>query len=239
MRDVLDAALRDAAALESGGAAAIMIENFGDKPFFKRVPSETVAAMTRVITEIRNATKLPLGVNVLRNDGEAAVAIAAATDAAFVRVNVLTGAMVTDQGLIEGDAASVQRLRGRLAPNVLVFADHLVKHAVPLSPGDPVQSAKDLHLRGLADAIIVSGKETGSAIDAKAAEAVRHAVEAPILIGSGLNEANARQLRAIAEGAIVGTSIKQGGDLAAPVDADRVRALVRAFRLEHELRIEN
>src|SRR6266542_325886 len=142
---VIDAALRDARAIASGGADGIIVENFGDRPFFAtRVPPETIAAMTRAIVEIAAAVRLPLGVNVLRNDARAALAIAAAVGASFIRVNVHTGAMVTDQGIIEGDAAETLRYRTRIAADVAIFADTHVKHATPLANVDVVQSAKDL-----------------------------------------------------------------------------------------------
>ena len=155
------------------------------------VPPETVAAMTRVIAEVTRELALPFGVNVLRNDASSALAIAAATGAAFIRVNVHTGAMLTDQGIIEGRAAETLRLRARLAPHVLVFADHRVKHAAPLADVDEEQAAKDLRQRGLADAVIVSGRETGAAPDAARFARVRAAVDGPLLVGSGLSEANA------------------------------------------------
>src|SRR5919112_5093978 len=117
--------------------------------------------MTRVITEVAREVRLPFGVNVLRNDALSALAIAAATGAAFIRVNVHTGAYVTDQGIIEGDAYATLRKRAALAPDVLIFADSLVKHATPLGDVSP----KDLRERGLADAVIVTGSETGAAAD--------------------------------------------------------------------------
>src|SRR5947199_6974958 len=104
--EVIGAALRDARAIAGGGCDGIVIENFGDKPFFRgRVPAETVAAMTRVITEIAREVTLPVGVNVLRNDALSALAIAAAAGAAFIRINIHMGAMLTDQGIIESTAA--------------------------------------------------------------------------------------------------------------------------------------
>jgi membrane complex biogenesis BtpA family protein len=228
---VLEAALRDARALRDGGCDAFVVENFGDKPFAKdRVEAETVAAMTRVITELAREVKIPFGVNVLRNDALSALGIAAATGAAFVRINVHTGAMVTDQGLIEGDAYATLRKRAALAPDVLIFADHLVKHASPLGVVDVVQSAKDLRLRGLADALIVSGAETGAAADASRVVELRSALPAaPLLLGSGLTETNADAF-ANADGAIVGTSIKRDGDVGQPVDQERVRRVVEAFK---------
>jgi membrane complex biogenesis BtpA family protein len=231
MQAVVDAALRDACALRDGGCDAIAFENFGDRPFFKDgVPAETVAALTRVIVEVVAAVALPFGVNVLRNDAASAIAIAAATGAAFIRVNVHTGAMLTDQGIIEGRAADTLRKRAMLAPDVLIFADHMVKHAMPMVSLDDIQAAKDLRQRGLADAVIVSGGETGAEPDRGSIARVRDALsDAPILIGSGLREANAGTF-ADADGAIVGTSIKIDGRVDAPVDPDRVKRLMAAFK---------
>jgi membrane complex biogenesis BtpA family protein len=224
---VLELALHDARALRDGGCDGFVIENFGDRPFTRaRVEAETIAAMTRVIVEIRREVKQPFGVNVLRNDALSALAIAAVTDAAFIRVNIHTGAAVTDQGIIEGDAYATLRKRAALAPHVLIFADHLVKHATPLGETSP----KDHRLRGLADAIIVTGSETGAAADPSRLRELRTLVDAPLLVGSGLTAENADQFAdadgADADGAIVGTSIKT----ADRVDVAKVEAVVRAFK---------
>jgi membrane complex biogenesis BtpA family protein len=229
--EVIARALDDASALTAGGADAIAIENFGDRPFRKnRVDPETIAAMTRVVSEVARAVKVPFGVNVLRNDALAALAIAAATGAAFIRVNVHVGAMVTDQGVIEGEADETLRRRAIVAPAVSIFADHEVKHAAPLGPSDPLQTAKDLRLRGLADALIISGRETGAPADPARIELLRSAMDdVPFLIGSGLTAENAG-LFPEADGVIVGTSVKTGGDVDAPVDERRVARLVAAFK---------
>jgi membrane complex biogenesis BtpA family protein len=231
MRAVIEAALRDARALRDGGCDAIAFENFGDRPFFKKaVPAETVAALTRVIVEVIGEITLPFGVNVLRNDAASAIAIAAATGAAFIRVNIHTGAMLTDQGIVEGRAAETLRKRAAIAPEVLLFADHMVKHATSLVEVDHLQAGKDLRHRGLADGIIVSGIETGAVPDRASFAALREALpDVPILIGSGLRESNASAFAA-ADGAIVGTSIKVDGRVDAPVDRDRVARLVAAFK---------
>lgn len=226
--DVIGRAARDARVLAEQGCDGFVIENFGDRPFARgRVEAETVAAMTRVITEIRSQVSAPFGVNVLRNDALSALAIAAVTGAAFIRVNVHTGAMLTDQGIIEGDAYTTLRKRAALAPNVLIFADFLVKHAVSLAPVDPIQAAKDLRERGLADAIIVTGAETGAPADPLSLRMLREALpDAPLIVGSGLTRENAHRFGE-ADAAIAGTSLK-GGDGA--VDAGRVQALARAFK---------
>jgi membrane complex biogenesis BtpA family protein len=138
--------------------------------------------------------------------------------------------MVTDQGVIEGEADETLRRRARVAPTVAIFADHEVKHAAPLAQSDPLQTAKDLRLRGLADALIVSGRETGASADPARLELLRGAFpDAPLLIGSGLTAETAGDFPE-ADGAIVGTAVKTGGDVDAPVDERRVARLVAAFK---------
>jgi hypothetical protein len=227
----IEAALFDVRALASGGVDGFVVENFGDRPFFKnRVPAETVAAMTRVVAELARSVPLPFGVNVLRNDARAALAVAAATGAAFIRVNVLAGTFVADQGILEGEAAETMRLRAALCPHVLVFADHMVKHATPLVAVDEVQSARDLRLRALADAIVVSGAETGAPADPARLRRLREAMpDVPLVVGSGLTAENAARY-ADADAAIAGTSVKRDGAVDAPVDRERVARLVAAFR---------
>lgn len=231
MSEVIEAAIGDARALCSGGCDGLVVENFGDRPFFKtEVPAETIAAMTGAIAAIAAEVQLPMGVNVLRNDAHAALAIAAAAGAAFIRINVHTGAMLTDQGIIEGEAAETLRSRARFAPGVAIFADHLVKHATPMVAPDIVQSAKDLRHRGCADAIIVTGAETGAGADPHRLQMLREALDdVPLLIGSGLDAKNAAAF-ADADGAIAGTSMKRGGRVGAPVDQRRVERVVRAFK---------
>ena len=231
MDAVIEHALADARALAGGGCDGVIVENFGDKPFRKeRVEGECVAAMTRVVAEVRRTVALPVGVNVLRNDALSAIAIASATGAAFIRVNVHVGAMLTDQGIIEGDAAETVRRRGIVAPDVGIFADHMVKHAVPLAPVDQLQSAKDLRLRGLADAVIVTGAETGAACEPDSLRSLREVLaDTPLIVGSGLTAENAASF-AEADAAIAGTSIKREGRVDEPVDRDRVERLVQAFK---------
>ncbi len=231
MQRIVDAAVQDAMALAAGGADAVLFENFGDRPFTgAQVDPETVSAMTIAIAAVQREVPLPFGVNILRNDGRSALGIAAATGAVFIRVNVLAAAMVTDQGVVEGRAAELQRRNAALGGKIAVFADHMVKHAVPLAPFDELQLAKDLRHRALADALIVSGRETGQPADPERLAAVRDAVDAPLLIGSGMTVNNAGAYRSMADGAIVGTSIKRNGDVDAPVERDRVAAIVDCFK---------
>jgi membrane complex biogenesis BtpA family protein len=229
---IVTAAVSDAGILADAGFDGLMIENFGDAPFFADdVPKLTVAAMTAAVGAVAAAVDLPIGVNILRNDALAALAVAAATGASFIRVNVLSGVMSTDQGVITGRAAEVARLRSRLGSDVAVAADVFVKHAAP-PPGLTIeQAAVDTFERAGADALIVSGSGTGRGTPPDAVAAVkRGAPEAPVFIGSGADAATIASLLAVADGAIVGTSIKVDGVTTAPVDPDRARALVAAAR---------
>ena len=227
---VIAFSLKDAQILKDAGFPALMVENFGDAPFYPdHVAPITVAAMTRAVGTIVEATGLPVGVNVLRNDALSALAIAAATGAVMIRVNVLTGLMNTDQGPIVGRAADVARQRRSLCPGVAILADVFVKHASP-PPGLTIEQAGlDTWERGGADALIVSGTGTGAAPDLEEAARLRKAVpDVTILIGSGASAATLGSLAEVADGAIVGSSLKVGGRVSDPVDPDRARELVRA-----------
>ncbi|MGN6553894.1 MAG: BtpA/SgcQ family protein [Verrucomicrobiota bacterium] len=228
---VIQLAVADARAYERGGAHALFIENFGDVPFFKSgVGPETVAAMSAAGRAIRAAVKLPIGFNVLRNDPRAGLALCAACDGRFVRVNVHTGAMVTDQGIIEGNAGETLRYQQQICPGAAIFADVHVKHAAPLGELPIEIAARDTFERGLADALIVSGTGTGEAADLSDLERVRRACPgAKILLGSGVTAENVGNY-APADGFIVGTSLKRSGKVDQPVDWRRVAALAK--RLE-------
>jgi membrane complex biogenesis BtpA family protein len=226
---VIRRAVEDARALHEEGIDGILVENFFDAPFHKtNVPPATIAAMTAAVLAIRQSVPIPLGVNVLRNDVASAISIAHVCEAKFVRCNVYVGAVVADQGIIEGAAREAIQTRTTLAAEIQVWADVGVKHASPLGSFTLASEAKDAVERGLADALIVSGEATGSAPERRLAIEVKAAVPTkPVLIGSGVSVENARELIRAADGAIVGTSVKQDGKVEAPVDRRRVRALVR------------
>lgn len=230
---VLDQVLRDADLLLEGGITNLMIENFGDTPFFPgTVPAHTVAHLTAIAREV--AARYPnaeIGLNVLRNDGCSALAVAAATGASFIRVNVLCGARLTDQGIIQGIAHDLLRLRKNLAADhVAILADVDVKHSAALAERPLADEIEDAIKRGHADAIIVSGNATGASVDAEQlAEAVSVAGSTPVLIGSGATAESVQNLRDQVGGFIVGTAVKSGGDVQNPVDPVRVREIVSSI----------
>ena len=225
VRPILDAAIRDLEALEKGGVDAVLVENFGDVPFAKVAPTETIAMMAVIIQRLVGKARVPLGVNVLRNDGAAALAIAAATGTAFVRVNVFAGVAFTDQGVIEGQARELHRLRRDLGAQVEILADVHVKHAAHMTRLD--QAVVDVD-RNRPDALILSGIGTGFHTDASTIEAAKRLTRLPVFVGSGVSAESVSAYRQ-ADGFIVGTSLKEGGRVDAPVDAARVRALADAI----------
>jgi len=231
MANVLDAALADATCYAEAGFDGLVIENFGDAPFRRGTVDDPVtpdvpAAVAIAADRVQQATGLPIAINVLRNDGFAALGVAAACAAKWVRVNVLTGAYVTDQGVIAGEAARLSAYRRQLRTDTLVLADFLVKHAQPLAPFDVEAAARDVAERSGADAMILSGSRTGQPVDVVLFDEVKAAVGAfPVWIGSGLTAANAATLWPRCDGAIVGTACKVDGVSTAPVDRQRCVAL--------------
>jgi len=232
---VRETVLKDAESLVQGGVHGLMLENFGDVPFFPdRVPSVTVAAMTALACEVRNRFSIPLGINMLRNDGVSGLAVAVASSASFIRVNVLCGARVTDQGLIQGIAHELLRERACLKLNrnpISILADVDVKHSAPLASRPLDVEVRDTVERGLADGIIVSGAATGSATDLNSLKTAKHhAGIKPVFVGSGVtSESISSLLKHGATGFIVGTSLKFDGQVSNPVDPSRVRTLINAI----------
>jgi uncharacterized protein len=232
LKEVIARAEKEATALAAGGVDGIIIENFFDAPFTKgRVNSAVVSAMTLIVDRIQNLVTLPIGLNVLRNDGLSAMAIASCTNAQFIRVNVLTGAMATDQGLIEGNAYELLRYRRELGADVAILADVLVKHARPLGTPNLTTAVQDTIERGLADAVILSGWATGSPPSVEDVElAAAAAGETPVLIGSGASWDNIAQLMQAADGAIVASSLKRNGKITESIDPIRVAQFVETAR---------
>ena len=230
---ILETALEEATTLAAAGFPALLVENFGDVPFRADTSDpETIAAMTLAVRAVSEETALPVGVNVLRNDALSALAIAVVAGAAFIRVNVLSGLMYTDQGPIVGRADQVARKRAQIGPEIEVWADVMVKHATP-PPGLQLEQAiEDTVARGLADAIIVSGSGTGAAPSVDEAARARSIVPKGIrlVIGSGAGIDNLGQLAEVADTVIVGSSLKKDGMAGERLDPRRVAAFLEAAR---------
>ena len=232
LKAVIDRAEQEAVALASGGVDGIMVENFFDAPFTSaQVDPAVVSAMTLITEHLMNLVTLPIGINVLRNDAHSGMAIASCVKAQFIRVNVLTGVMATDQGLIEGQAHQLLRYRRELGSDVKILADVLVKHARPLGSPNLTVAVQDTIERGLADAVILSGWATGSPPNLEDLELAKAAAnQTPVFIGSGANWENISTLMQAADGVIVSSSLKRHGRRDQPVDPIRVSQFVEAAR---------
>jgi conserved hypothetical protein TIGR00259 len=209
LKAVIARAEQEATALASGGVDGLIVENFFDAPFTKEcVDPAVISAMSLIVQRLMNLVTLPIGVNVLRNDARSAMAIATCTRAHFIRVNVLTGVMATDQGLIEGRAHELLRYRRELGSEVKIFADVLVKHARPLGSPNLTTAVQETIERGLADAVILSGWTTGSPPSLEDLELASAAAgDTPVFIGSGASWENIPRLIQAADGVIVSSSL--------------------------------
>jgi membrane complex biogenesis BtpA family protein len=227
------AVLDDAVALVEGGAQGLLLENFGDAPFFpRRVPAITIACLAALAQQLRQRFAVPLGINVLRNDGRSALAVAIACQAQFIRVNVLCGARLTDQGVVHGIAHRLLRDRAAVgAQQIGILADVNVKHSAPLADRPLGEEVSELLQRGGADALVVTGSATGEAVNLNELRCVKElAEEVPVLLGSGVTPDNVRTFLPYADGFIVGTGVKHDAVVDHRVDAARVARLVAAVQ---------
>ena len=227
---IVERAVAEALIYRDEGCTAIGLENMHDRPYLKgAVGPEIVAAMTAVAREVKRATVLPIGIQILAGANREALAVAHAAGADFVRVEGFVFAHVADEGLIEGCAGDLLRYRRAIgAERVLIFADVKKKHAAHAITADVTiaETAKAAEFF-LADGVIVTGASTGVQASPEEVQAVASAVAVPVLVGSGLTPDNVHRFRA-AHGFIVGTSLKESGEWDRPVDRDAVRRFVRA-----------
>lgn len=230
MAEIIDRALSDARALQDCSFDALIVENFGDVPFSKdTLHPGAVACMSIAVDRIRREVSLPVGVNALRNDARAALGIAVATGASFIRVNVHSGVSATDQGLIEGRADETLLYRKRLGVRVAILADVHVKHARPISEPDLASAARDTAYRSLADGLIVTGTATGEPVSIEDLRCVVASVpDRRVFVGSGATKETVGSLLQSASGVIVGTALKVDGKAANPIDPEAAMAFARA-----------
>jgi membrane complex biogenesis BtpA family protein len=228
-------AVSEAHAFAEMGFDSVILENFGDVPFARdRVEASTVAAMAVIAGAVREGVKIPVGINVLRNDARSALAIAAVTGCDFIRVNVLSGVAATDQGWIEGDAPALLRDREGLDASLRILADVWVKHARQFSSDTIGQAIEETALRAGADGVIVTGSSTGRLADqARIQEAMRTCKEhqIPLVLGSGVSTENMTAIPAgVLSGVIVGSALRVDGRAGARIDSKRAARWIAAAR---------
>ncbi len=226
---VLRRALEDARALEKGGVDAIIVENYGDYPFPIRSPPLTVAAMTKVVSEVVKSVGVEVGVSLLRNSAPEAVAVALVTGAKFVRSNQWCWTSDAPEGLLLPVAREALEVMKSFGGKVEIFADVRVKHARPISDRGLCEEARDVGGRCLADWLVVSGSATGEAPEPGDVEEVKRCGKKPVAVGSGVTPENLKRF-VVADAVIVGTYFKKDGVTENPVDVERVKRLVEVAR---------
>lgn len=241
LSQVYDFGVAEAMRLKEGGLDAIILENAWDIPFAKpdEIGCETVGAMAVLGWEIRRATGLPLGINILANGAMASLATAKACQAQFIRVNQWANAYVSNEGFMEGKSGKVMRYRAWLeAEEIKILADVHVKHGAHAIVADRplAEQARDAEFFD-ADILIATGQRTGDATPISELKGIQEAVSLPVIIGSGLSVENCRTIMKVADGAIVGSSVKEGGVWWGKVSIERLKALmeiVKDVRESHE-----
>ncbi|MHA1942096.1 MAG: BtpA/SgcQ family protein [Candidatus Hodarchaeales archaeon] len=234
--DAFHVSMADAFTLKKAGFDAILIENFHDVPFSKTsIPEEKLLLMSRIVGKIANSVPdISIGVNILRNACVQALLVAITNNASFIRCNVWEGAYVTDQGIIESASETVLRKKNQMNSSVVVLADIGVKHASPLGSFNLEDSARNAIERGKADAIILSGKETGKLISKEKLFNFVNTTNIKPIVGSGLNFENIEDIFSYISGAIIGSSLKiDPSNLRSPLD---IKKASKIMKLWEELR---
>jgi hypothetical protein len=217
---ILRAAEADLAALQAAGVDAVMFGNENDRPYELKVDPATTATMAHVIGRLADRITVPFGVNVLW-DPMATMALAAATGAAFVR-EIFTGAYASDMGLWSPDAGAARRYAARLGIAPAMLYNVSAEFAGSLDPRPLPDRARSAVFSAIPDAVLVSGAITGEAARMEDLEAVKRVLPTtPVLANTGVRHATVADVLRIADGCIVGSALKVGGDTWAPVDPDR------------------
>lgn len=234
MDAIVERAVRDARNYAEGGMDGLLIENHGDIPFLppQEIGHEVIASMSVIAKAVGEEVGLPFGINILANAPLAALAIAKATGARFIRVNQWVNAYVSNEGIMQGESARALRYRKAIsADDVAIFADVHVKHGAHAIVADrPIsEQASDVEFFG-ADVAIVTGNRTGDAVPEAEIKAVRSGTQLPLIAGSGVTTENVERIMSTTQGAIVGSSLKRDGVWWNEVELERVAALVEAVK---------
>ncbi len=235
MQDIMDFCSEDAKILFENGIKCFFIENFGDVPFPKnKAEPHVIAALTTIITQLKlQFPNASFGVNVLRNDALAALGIATITDSTAIRVNILTHARLTDQGIIEGCSYELSRYKNQLKSPVEIWADVEVKHSYPLAEIPISDAIHDMVERGGASKIIFTGSRTGTEVNLQTLQTLLESnivLPENVVIGSGISEKNIESFLPYAKNFIVGSSLKLNNNIFNHIDPFKVSSLVSKIK---------
>jgi membrane complex biogenesis BtpA family protein len=221
MAGILRSARDDLESLQGAGFDAVMFGNENDRPYEFAVDTASSAAMAYVVGELKQAITVPFGINVLW-DPMSSVAVAAATGADFVR-EIFTGAYASDMGAWLPDAGKAIRYRNRLGRSDLaVLYNVSAEFSWSLDQRPLPDRARSAVFSSVPDAVLVSGQITGEAAEMTDLEAVKAVLpDTPVLANTGVKHETVADVFAIADGCIVGSSLKIGGDTWNAVDPQR------------------
>jgi len=251
IEEMIDQAVKEASTLEKLGYDGVIVENYGDKPYIKRVSDPlTIASLAVITREVVRNTSLKVGVSVLRNSGREAYSIAVASGARFVRINSLVETLITDSGFIEPEAPNLRDLSVNY-PGIEIYGDILVKHAVSLTVfsgysflagplanifgGYPLSEMvrdliQDLTERAFVHKIILTGLKTGSPPDPSLVAIVKKVSDRPVILGSGVDPSNIKNYIKHIDGVIIGSYIKRDGKAGNPLDENRARIFIETVK---------
>jgi len=227
---IISEALRETLILSESGVDAIIIENMHDRPYMNRnIGPEIVASMTSIAKEIRQAFKIPVGIQILAGANKEALAVALAAGFDFIRAEGFVFGHLADEGWMNSDAGELLRYRKQIgAENIKIFTDIKKKHSSHFVSSDVsiAETAKAAAFF-LSDGVIVTGNSTGEKASAEEVKMVKNAVEIPVIIGSGINSDNIEDYWDFADAFIVGSSLKKDGNWENEVDRNRVEKLMQ------------
>lgn len=227
MDKVYEQAIFDTKALEEGGVSALMVENFGDMPYGKELSLEQSTALAAAAAVVKHNTKLPIGIDAAFCDYKAALSCAKASGADFIRLAVFVDTVECFAGILEPCASKALEYRKKIqAQDIMIFADIQVKHTHMVIPNVPIEESAAVAVSCGADAIIVTGSATGCETPIDVVKKVKNSVKCPVIVGSGAKASNIKEQMKIADGAIVGSSLKIDGKVENKVDIDRVKELI-------------
>ena len=227
MERIYAQAVQDAHTLEDSGVDAVIVENMGDGPFGVTLDMAQRAALTVATQKVRDAVKIPVGVDAAFCDWEASLAIAYTTGCQFVRIPVFVDTVEFYGGLITPCARECMRYRHLMGmDDIMVLADVQVKHTNMLLPHVTVEKSAANAADCGADAIIVTGSAIGVETPIEMIQKVKKVVSVPVIAGSGVNAHNIGQQLTIADGAIIGSSLKEGGVLSNPISGKLVKEVL-------------
>lgn len=227
MSQVAEQAVDDAVTLERAGANAIIVENMGDDPFGIKLDNIQVAALASVSTLVSQKVSIPIGIDAAMNDYETALSIAKVINADFIRVPVFVDTVEFYGGIIKPCAREVMLYRKRIgAENVKIFADIQVKHTHMLLLHVSIEDSAGAAISCGADAIIVTGTHIGKETPMEVIKRVKAISSIPVIVGSGVNKNNIKQQLEIADGAIIGSSLKVNNIISNPVSYELTKELI-------------